>query len=99
MLTLERALSLQEELMEGFGRSEFQRALAQIIREHPSKTGAEFAKKRNDLFLTVQSLVLPRYGFEGTPKGVMQMMSAYAPHSQSPEVGWNNDQLNKLLQM
>ncbi|CAE7350414.1 unnamed protein product [Symbiodinium natans] len=99
MLTLDSALSLQEELMEGFGKPEFQRSLAQLVRAHPTKTGSEFLKKRTELFLSVQSVVLPRYGFEGSPKGVVQMMAAYAPHGHCPEVGWNNDQLNKLLQM
>mmetsp|Transcript_96654 Transcript_96654/g.171915 ORF Transcript_96654/g.171915 Transcript_96654/m.171915 type:complete len:325 (-) Transcript_96654:139-1113(-) len=98
MLTLEQALSLQEDLMAGYGRTDFQQALAQIIQEHPEKSGHLFHKKRNDLFLTVQSVVLPRYGFEGTPKGVMQMMQAYGPHGQVPEVAWNNSELNKLLQ-
>eukprot|EP00439_Symbiodinium_sp_Y106_P063691 s1741_g9.t3 len=99
MLTLDCALSLQEELMEGFGKPEFQRTLAQLVRAHPTKAGAEFLRKRTELFLSVQSVVLPRYGFEGSPKGVVQMMAAYAPHGHCPEVGWNNDQLNKLLQM
>lgn len=99
MLTFECALSLQEELMEGFGKPEFQSALAQIIQEHPSKSGTDFLRKRTELFLTVQSVVLPRYGFEGSPKGVVQMMGAFAPHGLRAEVAWNNDQLNKLLQM
>ncbi|CAE7670011.1 unnamed protein product [Symbiodinium microadriaticum] len=93
---LDCALSLQEELMEGFGKPEFQRTLAQLVRAHPTKAGAEFLRKRTELFLSVQSVVLPRYGFEGSPKGVVQMMAAYAPHGHCPEVGWNNDQLNKM---
>ncbi|CAE7209823.1 unnamed protein product [Symbiodinium necroappetens] len=68
MLTLDCALSLQEELMEGFGKPEFQRTLAQLVRAHPTKAGAEFLRKRTELFLSVQSVVLPRYGFEGSPK-------------------------------
>ncbi|CAK9050234.1 unnamed protein product [Durusdinium trenchii] len=75
------ALSLQEELMEGFGKPEFQKALAKIIQEHPSKTGSEFMRKRNELFLTVQSIVLPRYGFEGSPKAVTAgPMGTHQPH-------------------
>eukprot|EP00933_Yihiella_yeosuensis_P072364 TRINITY_DN80745_c0_g1_i1.p1 TRINITY_DN80745_c0_g1~~TRINITY_DN80745_c0_g1_i1.p1 ORF type:complete len:410 (+),score=93.43 TRINITY_DN80745_c0_g1_i1:49-1278(+) len=93
------ALSLQEELMEGFGREDFQKTLAEIIKETPSKNGVKFFAKRNELFLSVQSVVLPRYGFEGSQKGVMQMMAAFGPLSATPEVAWNNDQLNKLLQM
>lgn len=97
MLTLDCALSLQEELMEGFGKPEFQRTLAQLVRAHPTKAGAEFLRKRTELFLSVQSVVLPRYGFEGSPKGVVQMMAAYAPHGHCPEVGWNNDQDRKSV--
>jgi len=99
MLTLEQALSLQEDLMAGYGRTDFQQALDQIIREHPDKSGHLFHKKRNDLFLTVQTVVLPRYGFEGTPKGVLQMMQAYGPHGSVPEVAWNNSELNKLIRL
>ncbi|CAE8603444.1 unnamed protein product [Polarella glacialis] len=93
------ALSLQEELMDSYAKPQFQQALAEILREHPSKSGLQFFKKRNDLFLTVQSLVLPKYGFEGNSKGVVQMMSAYGPHGQCQEVAWNNEQLNQLLQL
>jgi len=84
--------------MAGYAKVEFQKALDALLKEHPEKSGLKFAKARNDLFLTVHGQVLPRYGFEGSQKGVMQMMTAFAPHG-TPEVAWNNDQLNKLLRM
>jgi len=98
LFTLDKALSIQEELMAGFAKVEFQRALANLIKEYPEKKGLKFIKARTELFLTVQSVVLPRYGFEGSQTGVMHMMRAFGPH-QSQEVAWNNGQLNMLLQI
>mmetsp|Transcript_72491 Transcript_72491/g.224040 ORF Transcript_72491/g.224040 Transcript_72491/m.224040 type:complete len:435 (-) Transcript_72491:213-1517(-) len=98
LFTLEKALDLQEELMLGFSQPEFQRGLDEIFAEFPEAKGFKFQKRRNELFLTVQGQVLPKYGFKGDATGVMHMMRAFAPH-QAPEVGWNNDQLNKLLRM
>jgi len=101
MMTMERALSLQEELMEGYGKPEFQKALDRLIAEYGnSPSNQSFSKKRSELFMTVQGVVLPRYGFEASAKGVVQMMSAYnQPHLLIPEVGQNNEQMGKLLRM
>mmetsp|Transcript_38552 Transcript_38552/g.115151 ORF Transcript_38552/g.115151 Transcript_38552/m.115151 type:complete len:432 (-) Transcript_38552:78-1373(-) len=98
LFTLDRALDLQEELMYGFSQPEFQRALDGIFAEFPEGKGFKFTKRRNELFMTVQSQVLPKYGFAGDASGVMHMMRAFAPH-QAAEVGWNNDQLNALLRL
>jgi len=97
--TLDNALSLQEDLIRGFAKAEFQRALAEVIREFPEKTGTKFGRKRNELLLTVQSQVLPEYGFEGTSAGVMKVISAFAPYSERPDVAWNQEQINLLLRV
>jgi len=99
LFSLDRALALQEDLMEGFARPDFQMALHKLIQEHPGKSGAAFLKKRTELFLSVQSQVLPKYGFEGSASGVVRMMAAFARHNGSKEMEWNNHQLNMLLQM
>mmetsp|Transcript_22291 Transcript_22291/g.63988 ORF Transcript_22291/g.63988 Transcript_22291/m.63988 type:complete len:442 (-) Transcript_22291:32-1357(-) len=99
LFTLGRALSMQEDLIRGFANHDFQRALAKLIAEHPSKSGAAFVSKRRELALSVQSEVLPRYGFEGNDSGVSQMMSAFGPRHQCDEVGWNQGQIQMLLQM
>lgn len=98
LLTLDRAVALQGDLMEAFARPDFQRALDELHREHPDKKGLQFVKRRNELFLTVQSVVLPKYGFEGSPAGVLRMMAAFKPHA-AEEVVWNNAQLNSLLRI
>lgn len=98
LFTLDRALSLQEDLLEGFAQPEFQRALDDIAAEFPEGKGFKFQKKRNELILAVQSQVLPKYGFEGGPGGVHRMMKAFDQHP-TQEVGWNANEINRLLRL
>jgi len=98
LFTYDKALDLQEELMWGFAQPEFQATLEAILQEHPDRKGFSFTKKRTQHILSVQSVVLPKYGFEGSPAGVAKMMAAFTQH-QSQEILWNGDQLNKLLRM
>mmetsp|Transcript_111160 Transcript_111160/g.346446 ORF Transcript_111160/g.346446 Transcript_111160/m.346446 type:complete len:377 (+) Transcript_111160:77-1207(+) len=78
-LTMETATRLQLDLLAGFSAEEFQRELLAAEKEH-GRESRRFMAKRQALTLAVQKEVLPRYGFEGTPKGVMQMMSAMQPY-------------------
>jgi len=98
LFTHDKALDLQEELMWGFAQPEFQRALDELWADFPDGKGFKFMKRRNELFMSVQGYVLPKYGFEGNQAGVMHMMRAFGPH-QTPEVGWNSDQMNMLLRL
>lgn len=76
--TLERALCLQRELLEGFSAEGFQRRLQGLRDESSGPAGARRYKvERLQLLLTVHSEVLPRYGFEGNLTGVMDMMAAF----------------------
>jgi len=100
LFTLDRALALQEDLMEGFAQPSFQASLSALHREFEEQNGLDglaFQQKRTELLLTVQATVLPNYGFEGTPAGLVRMMKAFSPYMASKEVAWNNEQLNKLL--
>jgi len=98
LLTLDKALELQEELMEGFAKPDFQRALRKILAEHPDKAGVQFMRKRSELYLSVQGVVLPKYGFEGTQAGVVRMMAAFnQPHLGVQEIAWNNNEMQKLI--
>jgi len=100
LFTLDRALALQEDLMEGFAQPSFQASLRTLHCEFEEQNGLDgmtFQLKRNELLLTVQATVLPKYGFEGTPAGLVRMMKAFGPYIASKEVVWNNEQLNKLL--
>lgn len=92
-LTEEQAVSLQHALLEGFRAEAFQHELAAVEREH-GRGSRQFVIKRQALCLTVQSQVLPKYGFEGTPRGVVQMMKAMDPYSHAlAEAGQHIDVL------
>mmetsp|Transcript_32296 Transcript_32296/g.74899 ORF Transcript_32296/g.74899 Transcript_32296/m.74899 type:complete len:449 (-) Transcript_32296:365-1711(-) len=86
IMTRRRALALQRELLEGFTTQDFQERLRELMVESgAAPTSAEFHVERQELFLSVQRLVLPNYGFEGTLSGVYRMMGAMGPFVEDPE--------------
>merc|ERR1719245_214471 len=95
-LTLERALNLQKDLMAGFGSDDFQSKLKELATKKPQGTRG-FNFDRQKLFLTVQSKVLPMYGFEGNQRGVFEMMEAFNQHSANTEFQTNGIILNHML--
>lgn len=95
-LTLQEALRCNEELYEGFTTSKFQRELADLAQNH--KEGSmPFLKARQQLFLTVQREVLPKYGFEGTLNGVFKLMGATQPFVDDPEFKEIASKINAVL--
>jgi len=82
-ITLEEALQMQRDLAEGFGKSEFQQKLSEL--ESKYGQSRQFLRERQMLFLTVQKVVLPKYGFDGNPKGVYDMMQAFNAFSDNQE--------------
>jgi len=73
--SLEMALNLLSDLREGFEQESFQRRLEVLFAAFPTYS-AKFLKKRLLLCLTVQNVVLPRYGFAGNSSGVNAMVMA-----------------------
>jgi len=69
---------MQSELYKGFSDEGFQKQLKELETKH-SKSSRDFVTERTQLFLSVQSVVLPKYGFEGTQKGVVLMLNAFQP--------------------
>jgi len=67
-----QALTLCSELLKGFSEPEFQAALQTIKKNGP---------ERALLAMSVQSEVLPRFGFPGSTVGVVQMLDAITPHA------------------
>eukprot|EP00420_Gonyaulax_spinifera_P026224 CAMPEP_0197902488 /NCGR_PEP_ID=MMETSP1439-20131203/53576_1 /TAXON_ID=66791 /ORGANISM="Gonyaulax spinifera, Strain CCMP409" /LENGTH=286 /DNA_ID=CAMNT_0043523517 /DNA_START=59 /DNA_END=919 /DNA_ORIENTATION=+ len=96
-LTLEQALSLQEELREGFSDPEFQRRLKDLKEAGGWEPNELVDEERSRLFLTVQSFVLPKYGFEPNRKGVIDMLEAGAQFKNNEQYKANRDKLNSLL--
>lgn len=49
-------------------------------------TQKKIAAAKKDLFLTVQSKIFPKYGFEASPKGVQASLGAFAPYNNTDAV-------------
>merc|ERR1711920_566058 len=49
------------------------------------------------LLLEVQSVVLPKFGFQGSQLGVMHMMKAMEPHNSDPEFAIKGMEINALI--
>jgi len=95
--TRERALRLQRGMIDGFISEDFQTKLKALHEAHPDRQSAAYRKEKQLLCLTVQSAVLPEYGFPGTIEGVFRMVVAFYPHVQDPEVRRNSAEIDWLL--
>lgn len=70
-------LMLCDELLQGFKKPEFQKELQALLERSKNKT---YVPERAALAMTVQSVVLPKYGLSGTTSGVLSMLDEIAPH-------------------
>merc|ERR1712048_1219965 len=77
--------------------AEFQHELKALRREMGSMPQAEFILARQELFLLVQSKVLPKYGFKGSHAGVYKMMAAMGPFINDPDFVQLADKVNALV--
>ncbi|CAJ1363932.1 unnamed protein product [Effrenium voratum] len=85
-ITYEEVTGLQRELRDSFADPKFQAKL-QVIEQKADGPG-ELARRRQELMLEVQSVVLPKYGFEGSRAGVYKMMAAMGPYAAAFADGW-----------
>jgi len=96
-LTLDSAIELQRELLEGFSKAAFKEELSKLTAQKSELKPAAFAQKRQELFLTVQKTVLPSYGFEGSRSGVYKMFAAMGPFVKEPEFVKLGNEINAIL--
>jgi len=97
-LTLAQAISLQKELLAAFQEHRFQQRLESLDRIYGAVPNSmEFQQERQELFLSVQSVILPKYGFEGTLAGVYRMLGAMGAFIEDPEVAQLAKDINRLL--
>jgi hypothetical protein len=75
-LTRQQVLALVTELLECFRQPGFQEALKKKV---AAGANPAHVQGRAELALTVQRQVLPKYGLEGTPQGVLNMLDQFAP--------------------
>lgn len=97
--SLDGFLILQKELKAGFADESFQEKLRQLQEqcERRELAKTKFLAERQKLFLTVQSEVLPRYGYEGSSNGVYKMMGDMKPYIKDPQFIELADEINCLL--
>mmetsp|Transcript_12764 Transcript_12764/g.40014 ORF Transcript_12764/g.40014 Transcript_12764/m.40014 type:complete len:558 (-) Transcript_12764:319-1992(-) len=95
-LTLDEALCMQRELHSQFCDDEFLERLMELEETHKMGT-PKFLGARNKLFLEVQAPILVKYGFQGSHRGVAQMLQAGARWNDHPDYARNRNRLNTLL--
>ncbi|CAE7848606.1 sodA [Symbiodinium necroappetens] len=74
-LSVQQVIAMQRELHAGFADPAFQRRLD--ILENFHAKDPKLIPMRQELFLSVQSKVLPKYGFQGSLKGVFDMLEVF----------------------
>jgi len=96
-LKRERALTLQKELHDMFSARGFQAQLRECELRHAGQP-AELHREHQELVMGVQASVLPKYGFEPTLEGVLDMLAAVRElAADDPEVSANVDAINGLI--
>lgn len=99
-LTKERALALQKELLTGFQAQAFQDQLRALEARYPGDRDhqVEFRRERQQLALTVQARVLPKYGYPGTLEGVARMIQEFREKFHGdPDIDGNIQAIDHLL--
>ncbi|CAE7519936.1 CPK19 [Symbiodinium natans] len=86
-LSIDQALALQRDLLQGFSDPDFQQKRKELVAALRHTEPRKFSMERQKLFLTVQKVVLPRYGFDGSPKGVFDMLQQF----DRPEITSNGE--------
>lgn len=83
--TLRMAIDMMTELMTAYSEPDFQAAMIKAFIDNggdPRKTNAA----RKELFSPVQEVVLPKYGFEATPRGVQESLQGTNAYLSSPKI-------------
>lgn len=97
-MMLESALAMQQELIMAFSQDAFQKELQELEWTYGRETG-QFAVERSQLALKVQSQILPKYGFEGSDRGVREMLQAVQGLNTNPDFRRNYYASQILLRM
>lgn len=102
-IEVDAAIRLQEELIAGFKADNFQQELSKLIGKYSHALNPQEERQMvgdvSKLAFSVQKDIVPKYGFEGTPRGVNMMLEAFEPFisSQEPKIVENAREINLLL--
>lgn len=96
--SVQKVRALQSELLQGFKEPEFQAKLDELSARFPEgKSSAEFRKEQQLVYLTVQAHVLPKYGFEGSGRGVFEMLAILDKFTNDPQMTRGREELAAVL--
>uniref|UniRef100_A0A7S4QAF6 Serine hydrolase domain-containing protein n=1 Tax=Alexandrium monilatum TaxID=311494 RepID=A0A7S4QAF6_9DINO len=103
-LTLQQALQIQKELLGAYGDEVFVTMMMEAqreCRERWRREGSFNSKDYSDLMKAAlelaQGTVLPKWGYEATAQGMLQMQFHFAPWDPLPEIQTNVDIINHKI--
>jgi len=98
-LTHDECLQLQDELIAAYSEDGFQMSLEKL--QAKFSTGrvpiTKYARMLSEIILPAQRKVLPRWGFEASPRGVSQMFQAFGPWDNEEDVALKVTIINGML--
>merc|ERR1712232_908878 len=102
-LSKKNVIAILREQLSEFSTEAFQKKVLEL-REASLKGSDEHddcfhLEGRAELALGVQRKILPKYGLEGSRKGVHEMVTRCSQYIVDPEVAWLNDAINMKLGM
>ncbi|CAE7211191.1 PCM1, partial [Symbiodinium sp. KB8] len=96
-LTRQQAVELQNELLEGFRSGDFQERFRELQAKFPDG-GATFYVERRKLVLSVQTKVIPKYGFAADLSGVFDMVRLLGTlPDEENEIGRRGWEIERLI--
>mmetsp|Transcript_121702 Transcript_121702/g.378845 ORF Transcript_121702/g.378845 Transcript_121702/m.378845 type:complete len:134 (-) Transcript_121702:86-487(-) len=105
-LSREQAVELLRELLAGYQSEDFRRRMEDLMAHYPDRTGliAEhkyytgFYTMRKQVLLSLQSTVLPKYGFSKYQGGTVMMVTAIKQFNGDAEIARLGLEINTILQ-
>jgi len=96
-LSRQQAVDLQNELLEGFRSGDFQERFRELQAKFPDG-GATFYVERRKLVLSVQTKVIPKYGFAADLSGVFDMVRLLGTlPDEENEIGRRGWEIERLI--
>ena len=99
VLSKERALELQQALLQAFSSPGFQKKLHGVARRYRASHGNDpnCWSDFKELVRSYQADIIPSYGFEASGQGVRAMLQAFQPFENDPDIYVNATAINEAL--
>lgn len=99
-LTKAECMELQDDLIAAYSEDSVQKAVEKLqdkFRKNRDLPRTKYTRMLAEALLAPQRKILPRWGFEPPPKGVMQMHQAFTPYDDDEDVQLKITILNGLI--